>query len=121
MARARLRSRIPTAFLASGLLISSAGCAALDPLGLLAGGGQRTGLGPSPVPFDLPATLTTPGYDVFRVVAWVLATVAAALVLAFVAGMLNGRKDAHSVAGPPVPVEPTNRPASPGQAGPLTT
>lgn len=76
---------------AAALAISSAGCSTLGPMGRwVAGGGERA-LTPPAAVLALADSLPTPGFDVFRVVAWGLAIVLGSLVLAFVAKLLNGR------------------------------
>jgi len=113
VASAPTQRRTSAAFLGVAAFISSAGCSLLGPLGLSAGGGGRTGLTPSPVTALPSDALPTPGYDVFRVVAWVLATVAAALILAFVAKLLNGRRNGRAHSSGPESAAAHNRPAPP--------
>ena len=57
----------------------------------LTGGGGLASAPPAAT-FSLPDSLPTPGFDVFRVVAWGMAIVLGSLVLAFVAKLLNGRR-----------------------------
>lgn len=95
------RYQISLAFVAAAMMVSSIGCLAPGLVGNLAGGGERSGLSPSPVVHHLPVELPTPGYDLFRVVAWGMAIVLGALALAFVAKLLNGRGNSPSRSRPP--------------------
>lgn len=72
-------------------LVSSTGCAAL---GLLSGAASmeaQSGNPRSGSPQPLPGGATAAGHSIFEVVGWGMAIVLGALVLAFVARLLNGR------------------------------
>lgn len=69
-------------------------------MGRWAAGGGDGALTPPAAMFSLPDSLPTPGFDVFRVVAWGLAIVLGSLVLAFVAKLLNGRGSSRILPAP---------------------
>lgn len=96
----------------AGLLLFS-GCAAL---GLLSGAATmqaQSGNPRSGSPLPLPGALTGAGHSIFEVVSWGMAIVIAALALAFVARLLNGR-NRTSTSNSPKPAEPYIHPDARG-------
>lgn len=76
--------------------VSTTGCAALGLLSGVARMDAQTGETLSGSPLPLPGALAGAGHSIFGVVAWGMAIVLGALVLAFVARLLNGRTPQRS-------------------------
>lgn len=86
-----MASRTLLAVCTSAGYLSLTGCAALGLLGGVARMDAATRETRSGSPPPLPGGLADAGHSIFDVVAWGMAVILGALVLAFVARLLNGR------------------------------